>query len=199
MKLTIDTTVIDKYDLTVDAFLLLMGVVHNIDIQRAKTELLQKGFVMSVMDLGDGVEIKRTKLGVDAYNNIILESSPQETVTDKRLEDLAAKMKEIYPKGKKDGTWYWADGVGVIARRLRIFFHKYDKKMSLTDEQIIRATEKYVAEMEGKPDMRLLKYFIFKEPVGKGGDVEPVSDLLTYIENLDQVDESSDETFVTLF
>lgn len=199
MKLTIDSTVIDKHDLTVEEFLLLMLAVHNVNIPKAKSELTRKGFIMSIIDLGDGTDFKKTKLGVDIYNDIILESSPQDTVTDKRLEDLATKMKAIYPKGKKDGVWYWADGVGVIARRLRIFFHKYDKKMSITDEQIIRATEKYVAEMDGKPDMRLLKYFIFKEPVGKGGDVEPVSDLLTYIENLDQVDESSDEAFVTLF
>ena len=71
--------------------------------------------------------------------------------------------------------------------------------MELTDEQIIKATQKYVDEMIGKPDMRLLKYFIFKEAIGKGGDVEPTSDLLSYIENIDQVDESSEDNFVTLF
>ena len=74
MKLTIDPVVIDKYDLTADAFLLLMIAVHNVDIQKARTELLQKGFILSTLDLGDGIDFKRTKLGVETYNNIILEN-----------------------------------------------------------------------------------------------------------------------------
>lgn len=199
MKLTIDSAVIDKYNMTVQEFLTLMLVIHRVNLNEAKKALISKGYVISVIDFDSGTDFERTKLGVDTYNNIILKSSPQNMATEERLKNLATKLKEIYPKGKKDGTWYWADGVAVIARRLQIFFHKYDKKMELTDEQIIKATQKYVDEMIGKPDMRLLKYFIFKEAIGKGGDVEPTSDLLSYIENIDQVDESSEDNFVTLF
>lgn len=199
MKLTIDSAVIDKYNMTVQEFLTLMLVIHRVNLNEAKKALISKGYVISAIDFDSGTDFERTKLGVDTYNNIILESSPQSMATEERLKNLATKLKEIYPKGKKDGTWYWADGVAVIARRLQIFFHKYDKKMELTDEQIIKATQKYVDEMIGKPDMRLLKYFIFKEAIGKGGDVEPTSDLLSYIENIDQVDESSEDNFVTLF
>jgi len=199
MKLTIDSAVIDKYNMTVQEFLTLMLVIHRVNLNEAKKALISKGYVISAIDFDSGTDFERTKLGVDTYNNIILESSPQNMATEERLKNLATKLKEIYPKGKKDGTWYWADGVAVIARRLQIFFHKYDKKMELTDEQIIKATQKYVDEMIGKPDMRLLKYFIFKEAIGKGGDVEPTSDLLSYIENIDQVDESSEDNFVTLF
>lgn len=199
MKLTIDSAVIDKYNMTVQEFLTLMLVIHRVNLNEAKKALISKGYVISAIDFDSGTDFERTKLGVDTYNNIILESSPQNMATEERLKNLATKLKEIYPKGKKDGTWYWADGVAVIARRLQIFFHKYDKKMELTDEQIIKATQKYVDEMVGKPDMRLLKYFIFKEAIGKGGDVEPTSDLLSYIENIDQVDESSEDNFVTLF
>lgn len=199
MKLTIDSAVIDKYNMTVQEFLTLMLVIHRVNLNEAKKALISKGYVISAIDFDSGTDFERTKLGVDTYNNIILESSPQNMATEERLKNLATKLKEIYPKGKKDGTWYWADGVAVIARRLQIFFHKYDKKMELTDEQIIKATQKYVDEMIGKPDMRLLKYFIFKEAISKGGDVEPTSDLLSYIENIDQVDESSEDNFVTLF
>lgn len=198
MKLTIDSTVIDKYNMTVQEFLTLMLVIHRVNLNEAKKALISKGYVISTIDFDSGTDFERTKLGVDTYNNIILESSPQNMATEERLKNLATKLKEIYPKGKKDGTWYWADGVAVIARRLQIFFHKYDKKMELTDDQIINATKRYVEEKQAQPDMRLLKYFIFKEAVGKGGDVEPTSDLLTYIENEGQQSHDADEAFITL-
>lgn len=199
MKLTIDSTVIDKYNLSIPEFIVLMLAVHNVNFAEAKRTLMAKGCIMTTLDFSPDNDFIKTKYGVELYNNIILESSPQNRVTEERLKNLAVQLKEIYPKGKKDNTWYWADGVAVIARRLEIFFHKYDKKMEITDEQIINATKRYVDEKLGSQDMRLLKYFIFKDPVGKGGSVEPTSDLLTYIENEGQPSGSSDELFITLF
>ena len=40
--------------------------------------------------------------------------------------------------------------------------------------------------------MKLLKYFICKEKIGIGGDVEGESELLNYIENAEQTDILSD-------
>ena len=199
MKMLIDSDVVEKYGLTMPEFIVLMLVMHKVNVEEAERVLISKGYILSTLNLEQSLGYAKTKFGVDVYNNIILESSPQPTVTEERLRSLATRIKEIYPKGKKDGTWYWADGVELIARRLRIFFHKYDKKGELTDDQIINATQRYVDEMQGKPDMRLLKYFIFKEAVGKGGDVEPTSDLLTYIENVGQSDDRDPDNFVTLF
>lgn len=195
----IDTDVVEKYGLTMPEFIVLMLVMHKVNVEEAQRVLVSKGYILNTLNFEQSFGYAKTKFGVEVYNNIILESSPQPTVTEERLHSLAARIKEIYPKGKKDGTWYWADGVELIARRLRIFFHKYDKEGKLTDDQIINATQRYVDEMQGKPDMRLLKYFIFKEAVGKGGDVEPTSDLLTYIENTGQTDERDPDDFVTLF
>ena len=41
--------------------------------------------------------------------------------------------------------------------------------------------------------MKTLKYFLWSEKVNKAGEVEPTSDLLTYIENADEVDELSND------
>ena len=199
MKIVIDKGIIEKHGLTAEELIVLMAVINGVNLTRAKEGLTKKGYAISTLDFDDGIALKRSVPGVDVYNNIVMESAEQTEINEDRLIHLAERMKEIYPKGKKDNTWYWADGAQVIARRLKIFFHKYDKHRKITDEQIIDATKRYVDEMLGKADMRLLKYFIFKEPVGKGGDVEPVSDLLTYIENKGQVSSSSEEAYVTLF
>ena len=116
---------------------------------------------------------------------MIIDSDKQQEPKD-RLNLLAIRLKEIFPKGKKDGTnYYWADGVALIVRRLQLFFKKYGN--TYTDEQIIQATEKYVQGFNGNYQyMRLLKYFILKEKVGAAGEVEGDSELISYIENAGQ-------------
>ena len=199
MKLIIDSEVIEKHGLSVPEFMLLALVVNRVNTDVARNALVSKGFILNTLDFEQSLGYARTKFGVETYNAIVLESTPVPSVTQERLLNLAKQLKEIYPKGKKDQTWYWADSAQIISKRLEAFFFKYDKLGKITDEQIINATKKYVDEMLGKPDMRLLKYFIWKEPVGKGGTVEPTSDLLTYIENADQVDENNPDNFLTIF
>lgn len=199
MNTIIDKGIIEKNGLTFDEFAVLMLVMNNVNLTTAKESLIKKGLAIGTFDmLGDGLALEKTQLGVTTYNNVVLASSSQAEISEERLNSLAKKLKEVYPKGKKDGTWYWADGVAVIARRLKIFFHKYDPKRQFTDEQIVNATKRYVEEKQSQSDMRLLKYFIFKEAVGKAGDVEPTSDLLTYIENEGEPSSSMDANFVTL-
>ena len=112
--------------------------------------------------------------------------SDKKSKPDERLTQLATRLKEVFPKGKKDGTnYYWADGVALIVRRLKLFFRKYGD--TYTDEQIVKAAEKYVQGFNGNYTyMRLLKYFIFKEKVGAAGEVEGDSELISYIENAGQ-------------
>lgn len=199
MKLIIDPDVVEKYNLTMPEFLLLTLVMNKVNEEETQKSLIQKGLLISTLDFGEGETVTKTQYGIEVYNNVLMDSSPVPSITEERLTELAKQLKEIYPKGKKEDTWYWAEGVQLIARRLRIFFHKYDPMGNFTDEQIINATRRYVDEKQCKSDMRLLKYFIFKEGVGKGGDVEPSSDLLTYIENEGQVNELPETQFFTLF
>ena len=121
-------------------------------------------------------------------DSVILDSS-KEQEPQNRLVSLAERLRVIFPKGKKAGTnYYWAEGVDLIVRRLKLFFKKYGNKF--TDEQIIQAAEKYVQSFNGDYTyMRLLKYFIFKEED---------SELISYIENAGQEEKWKDNWTTTL-
>ena len=107
---------------------------------------------------------------------------------DKEFKELADKLKELFPKGKKAGTTYmWRDSTAVIARKLKTLVVKYDYQF--TEEQAIKATKAYVESFNGDYTyMQLLKYFILKSLP----DGEIKSDFMSYIENEGQEDELSD-------
>lgn len=98
---------------------------------------------------------------------------------------LAKQLKDLFPKGKKQGTnQYWAEGEAVIAKRLHKFYDKYGK---FDDHVIINATKKYIEGFNGDYRfMRTLKYFIYAEKINAAGEQESTSDLLTYIENAEE-------------
>lgn len=175
--------------ITIDEALLMLVIYNKADLEMAERALVQKGFITAERnDLFQQTGWRLTNKGSQILDSVIMDSDKQQEPQD-RLNLLAARLKEIFPKGKKDGTnYYWADGVALIVRRLKLFFKKYGN--DFTDEQIIQATEKYVQGFNGNYQyMRLLKYFIFKEKVGAGGEVEGDSELISYIENAGQEDD----------
>lgn len=172
--------------ITIDEALLMLVIHNKANLDMAERALVQKGFITAERDdLFQQTGWRLTNKGSQILDSVIMDSDKQQEPQD-RLNLLAARLKEIFPKGKKDGTnYYWADGVALIVRRLKLFFKKYGN--TFTDEQIIQATEKYVQGFNGNYQyMRLLKYFIFKEKIGAGGDVEGDSELISYIENAGQ-------------
>ena len=172
--------------ITIDEALLMLVIHNKADLERAEKALIQKGLITAERnDLFQQVGWRLTNKGTEVLDSVIMDSDKEQEPQD-RLIQLATRLKEIFPKGKKDGTnYYWADGVALIVRRLKLFFKKYCNKF--TDEQIIQAAEKYVQGFNGNYQyMRLLKYFIFKEKVGANGEVEGDSELISYIENAGQ-------------
>lgn len=166
---------------------LILLLIHNkTDLETARSNLTKGGYITAA-SYGLFLEYgwRLTSKGKELLDSIIMESSEKQE-SNERLSRLARELKEIFPKGKKDGTnYYWADGVALIMRRLKLFFKKYGN--TYTDEQIIRAASKYVEGFNGNYTyMRLLKYFIFKEKVGDAGEVEGESELINYIENAGQ-------------
>lgn len=121
---------------------------------------------------------------------------------EERLNALAAKLMELYPQGKKEGTaYYWRGNRKEIRERLQKFFKLYKGKFS--DEEIINATKAYIASFNGNyAFMRVLKYFIIKDEKVENEEgkvvTNQVSDLATFIENADQEDLRNDWTS-TLF
>lgn len=168
--------------------LLMLAIHNNADLDAAQEELIKKGYITAKRDdlfQQDGWRL--TNKGAEVIDSVIVDSDKKQEL-DEKLIQLATRLREIFPKGRKDGTnYYWADGVILIARRLKLFFKKYGD--TYTDEQIIQATSKYVEGFNGNYTyMRLLKYFIFKEKVGAAGEVEGDSELISYIENSRQED-----------
>lgn len=175
-----------KNNISLAEALLMLAIHNNADLDVAQKELIRKGYITADRnDLFQQVGWRLTNKGTEVIDSVIVDSD-KKSKPDERLTQLATRLKEVFPKGKKDGTnYYWADGVALIVRRLKLFFRKYGD--TYTDEQIVKAAEKYVQGFNGNYTyMRLLKYFIFKEKVGAAGEVEGDSELISYIENAGQ-------------
>lgn len=186
MTISLNKEACSNNGITLGEALLMLVIANKADLKEAEQALIKKGYITADMnDLFQQVGWRLTNKGTEIIDSVVLDSDKQQEPKD-RLVSLATRLKEIFPKGKKDGTnYYWADGVALIVRRLKLFFKKYGN--DFTDEQIIQATEKYVQGFNGNYQyMRLLKYFIFKEKVGAGGEVEGDSELISYIENAGQ-------------
>lgn len=184
--------------ITIDEALLMLVIHNKADLEGAEKALIQKGLITAERnELFQQTGWRLTNKGTEMLDSVIMDSDKEQEPQD-RLIQLAARLKEIFPKGKKDGTnYYWADGVALIVRRLKLFFKKYGNKF--TDEQIIQAAEKYVQGFNGNYQyMRLLKYFIFKEKVGANGEVEGDSELISYIENAGQEEDLGNDWTSTL-
>ena len=175
-------------NITLGEALLMLAIANKANLEEAEQALIKKGYITADRnDLFQQVGWRLTNKGTEVIDSVIVDSDKKQKPND-RLIQLATRLKEIFPKGKKDGTnYYWADGVALIVRRLKLFFRKYGD--TYTDEQIVKAAEKYVQGFNGNYTyMRLLKYFIFKEKVGAAGEVEGDSELISYIENFGQED-----------
>lgn len=194
-----------KNNISLAEALLMLAIHNNADLDMAQKELIKKGYITADRDdLFQQVGWRLTNKGTEVIDSVIVDSDKKQEPND-RLIQLATRLKEIFPKGKKDGTnYYWADGVALIVRRLKLFFKKYDASLNdifneeahimtvkdynkFIDDIIVQAATKYVQGFNGNYQyMRLLKYFIFKEKVGAAGEVEGDSELISYIENAGQ-------------
>jgi hypothetical protein len=178
--------------------LLLLAIHNNANLNEAQESLINKGYITASRNnlfQPDGWRI--TRKGAEVIDAVIIDSDKHQEPED-RLTNLAKNLKEIFPKGKKAGTnYYWAEGIALIIRRLKLFFKKYGN--TYTDEQIIQAAYKYVEGFNGNYTyMKLLKYFIFKEKTNVSGEIEGESELINYIENAGQEDSLSSDWTSTL-
>ena len=187
-----------KNNITIAEALLLVAIHNNADLDLAKEELIKKGYITAERDdLFRQIGWRLTNKGTEVIDIVIADSDKKQEPND-RLINLATKLKEIFPKGKKEGTnLYWAEGVALIVRRLKLFFKKYGSDYD--DDDIIKAAESYVRSFNGNYQyMKTLKYFIFKEKIGANREVEGESDLISYIENAGQEENLRNEWTSTL-
>lgn len=200
-NVNIKNKVMSLHNISIDEALLLILINNKANLIDIRKSLIDKGYITSFFNLGDMAKdpnglyaiplshLTITSNGIKLLEDVIMDSDKSLSKDDDDdINNLAKELKELFPKGKKDGTnYYWSDGIQLIVRRLRLFFKKYGN--TYTNEQILQAADKYIKGFNGDYRyMKLLKYFIFKEKLGVGGDIEGESELINYIENNGQED-----------
>lgn len=187
MKYTIDEEVCKNAHLDIHLLLTILLLNTGTKFEDNLKELIDREIIIEDKSLL-GTRFLITKRWANIVSEILCDSerdNPKEF--DERLENLAIKMMEIFPKGKKEGTnKYWKGNLRDVKQKLKAFFKKYGDKYS--DEQILEATQSYVDSHNGNYTfMRVLQYFIFKDERRVGGD--EASDLATILDNAGQAND----------
>lgn len=191
MKYVIDTDVCAKEHVGLPVVLSVMLLQTGVDLQELKQDMLDEEVLVD-----HGGDLYVTQAWADKVARVLL-LSDKEVPKEDRLDNLVTKLMEIFPKGKKTGTSvYWKGNRKDNKLKLQKFFKLYGNHY--TDEQILKAAQQYVDSFNGNYTyMRALKYFIWKDDRKVDADgvgyIEEVSDLATYIENMDQVNTNTED------
>lgn len=196
MKLTIDSNILDKNNITLEEFMLLYISAKNIDINSIKESIVAKNlaeydlFSENKLVVSDNTKELIANISIDSDKNVIDE--------DEKYTELAIKLREIYPSGRKEGTSYMWRGTTIeIARKLKTLVVKY--KYTLNEDDIIQATKDYISSFNGNYRyMQLLKYFILKSVRDADGNTEVKSELMSLIENKGQLDSEREDWVSTM-
>lgn len=181
MNITINTKILEKYDLSLEEFMLLYLGYKEVNITKTVEDIIAKGLANS--DLFTSGRLVVSDNVANIISSIIIDSDKEVDNSDERFFNLASQLKEIYPAGRKPGTTYmWRGNTAEIAKKLKTLVVKY--KFTFTDEQVINATKSYVSSFNGNyTKMRLLKYFILKSERDADNNTNVISELMTIIEN----------------
>ena len=191
MKLTIDQTILDKNGLTLEEFLVLYLGAKDVDITSVSQSLIAKG--LADKDLFFNGRIVVSDKVKDLVSTISIDSDKNVIDKDSEFTELATELREIYPAGRKDGTTYmWRGTTAEVAKKLKTLVVKYG--YTINREDVLKATKEYVNSFNGNYRyMQLLKYFILKSVRDADGNVDIKSELMSLIENSDQIDAQRDD------
>lgn len=196
MKYTIDTTILQKNNITLEEFLWLFLNRKDININQLTNSLVNKG--IADKSILDSAKLVLSDKSTTLISSVLIDSDKSVENKDKEFEELAKEMQELYPKGRKSGTtYYWRGSLIEITKKLKTLVVKYN--IELNKEKILEATKSYVQSFNGDyTKMRLLKYFILKTERDADGNIKITSDLMTLIENSGQEDTDNDWTTRTI-
>ena len=191
MKLTIDQTILENNNLTLEEFLVLFLSAREVDIGDISQSLVAKGFADK--DLFSSGKLVISDKVKDLISTISIDSDKNVIDKDSEFTELATELREIYPAGRKDGTTYmWRGTTAEVAKKLKTLVVKYG--FVINKESVIKATKEYVNSFNGNYRyMQLLKYFILKSVKDADGNVDIKSELMSLIENSDQIDAQRDD------
>lgn len=196
MKLTVDEYILDKYNLSLNEFLVLYLSANSVNIKSCMESLVEKGLAYKDMFYADSIVVSNNIK--DTVSSIIIESDKNIIDKDQQFTDLANKLRELYPSGRKEGTTYmWRGTTAEIAKKLKTLVVKYG--YSFTEEQVIKATKEYINSFNGNyKRMRLLKYFILKSEKDADDNINVISELMSFIENEGQLDSERNDWMSTM-
>ena len=191
MKLTIDQTILNKNNLTIEEFLVLFLSAREVDIGVISQSLVAKG--LADKDLFSSGKLVISDKVKDLISTISIDSDKNVIDKDSEFTELATELREIYPAGRKDGTTYmWRGTTAEVAKKLKTLVVKYG--YTINREDVLKATKEYVNSFNGNYRyMQLLKYFILKSVRDADGNVDIKSELMSLIENSDQIDAQRDD------
>ena len=196
MKIEVSDEICKKYNLSIEEALVLIGLKYS--SQEIFQKLNKERFLL---DLGSSIFNEETKYKLSRKANevlscILAESTDVVAKRTTNIEELADKLRDIYPNGKIFNTnYYYRCNRQDIINKLKTFFKMYGTKY--TDEQIINATQKYIDSFNGNYTyLKLLKYFIWKDERLKGESVQSL--LADFIENESSEDTTNDDWTVEL-
>lgn len=181
MKIEIDESVCNKYGLTIDEILVLIGLSKGSKEIYNNLNKLRYIINFGSSIFKEDIKYKVSNSAKEIISCILAESNIEVKDRIHDIEDLADKLREIYPDGKISNTnYYYKSNRKDVVNKLKTFFKIYGTKY--TDEQIINATKKYIESFNGNYTyLKLLKYFIWKDERLKGESIQSL--LADFIEN----------------
>lgn len=196
MKLTIDQTILDKHNISIGEFMILYLSANSIDIKECIESIIKKN--LADRNLFSENSIVVSDKVKDLITTIIIDSDKNVIDKDSEFLELANEMRELYPKGKKEGTTYlWRGTTAEVAKKLKTLVVKYG--YSFSKEQVLKATKEYVNSFNGNyKRMRLLKYFVLKSEKDADDNINIISELMSLIENEGQINEQREDWEATL-
>ena len=181
MKITINTDVLKKYNLSLGQFLVLLVSHFNLDCQKIHDELVSAG--LAERDLFKGFPPVISDNTKNLIAKIIVESDDK--ITNCHIKDfnaLAETLMQYYPEGNKPGTTYpWRGTINEISQKLKTLVAKYD--FDFTPEEAQDAVMEYVNSFKDYKFMSLLRNFILTTKKDDEGRHELNSLFMTIIEN----------------
>ena len=190
MKLTINTDVLRKYNISLEQFVVLLTGYYGLDCQKIHDELVNKG--LAERDLFKGFPPVLSDNTKNLIAKIIIESDDRIVNCSIRdFDALAETLMQHYPEGNKPGTTYpWRSTVDEIAQKLKTLVVKYNFHFTL--EEAENAVMEYVNTFKDYKYMALLRNFILTTYKDDNGKLELNSLFMTIIENNRENDTTGD-------
>lgn len=187
MKYCLDPAVCKKEGVPIDTALYLLSLYLGKEIStKTFNDVCSRGGIVytGFTRTREPINVQITQQGIDLIEKIVLDSEFRDPNSEGDFyEDLAGKMRDLYPEGTKPGTNIkWKDSVPIIAKRLKTLVKKY--KVTFTKEEALDATRRYVEQHKSDNTfMHVLKYFICKYDSKTG---EENSEFLSYLANTEE-------------